>query len=231
VRANNAPLESKEVSQPLPHLWDPPPKIESPVGSASHGAPENDRLGGTIKKINTPPTVHSTPGQRRQAATILLTGMPQGHDSQRPNVRSSQRPGNAQPNAKSSRRGWEWRWRERWLGSEIPQPFRRQASGAGRVRLGQRSRRCRAQTTRPFKRCGSLPTIRYAVVSTAPSFTALKEIGPKDETFRCRGWLSDPAMLPEPGFDHAIPAAWHRARGRLRRCRAASNRYSDMRTW
>ena len=53
MRANNAPLESKDDSQLLPHLWDPPPKIESPTGSASHGAPENDRLGGTIEKINT----------------------------------------------------------------------------------------------------------------------------------------------------------------------------------
>jgi hypothetical protein len=57
VREQTPPLTRKDNQTYLPHLWDDPPdKIESPAGSASHGAPENDRLGGTIEKLNTDAT-------------------------------------------------------------------------------------------------------------------------------------------------------------------------------
>jgi hypothetical protein len=54
VRANNAYLNGKDNQQQLPHLWQPPDKSGSPAGWDDHGAPENDRLGGTIEEENTP---------------------------------------------------------------------------------------------------------------------------------------------------------------------------------
>jgi hypothetical protein len=58
VREKTPALRGKGNYERLPHLWHPPDKIENPRVWDDAGAPENDRLGGTIDQINTQPVAN-----------------------------------------------------------------------------------------------------------------------------------------------------------------------------